>query len=260
MVYHIFLLEIVYALNELKKELFFGLIANGNRQTHLLPSRSLNMAKFYLCEKCGKSYAKLHGLRAHLEAHHGKEGLLKACPICMKTVILMSEHLRMHRESAKCKHKCNQCAKVYPRSSILAAHIRRAHTGERPFVCPHCKKGFAAQSGLRGHQNVSPPRLCKAPQRKAPTLKCPLCPKLFVKKHTLKYHMNTHSGAFPFRCRKCWKAFQHPNQLGSHRKECRQVFFISIQRNNFLSTEHISLRFHFSNHLVPTPVSKLPFF
>ncbi|KAH3897426.1 hypothetical protein DPMN_021614 [Dreissena polymorpha] len=48
------------------------------------------------------------------------------------------------------KHTCSQCGKVFRTPFLLRGHMR-IHTGERPYQCPVCKKGFTQKGNFQSH-------------------------------------------------------------------------------------------------------------
>lgn len=53
-------------------------------------------------------------------------------------------------KTAMKKHTCDFCMKRFSCTSHLVEH-RRIHTGERPFICNFCNKGFTKNWNLRVH-------------------------------------------------------------------------------------------------------------
>ncbi|XP_070985448.1 zinc finger protein 664-like [Oncorhynchus clarkii lewisi] len=81
-----------------------------------------------------------------------------------------------------------------------------AHTGDRPYKCPVCRKRFTNNNHLKTHQRIHTgerPHWCKE------------CGKCFSRKGDLGTHMRTHTGEKPYQCSVCGKSFRR-NRLNEH--------------------------------------------
>lgn len=75
---------------------------------------------------------------------------------------------------------CEICGKTMDSRSIKR-HIR-SHTGERPYPCSYCKKGFSTAFALKTHVRK---------HTKEKPYMCEFCPMAFPQKVSLKTHIRS---------------------------------------------------------------------
>ncbi|XP_067910331.1 zinc finger protein 585A-like [Heterodontus francisci] len=127
---------------------------------------------------------------------------------------------------------CSKCGKRFTQSSNLLTH-HRVHSRERPFTCSVCGKGFTQSSHLTEHQ------LAHTDKR---PFKCSDCKKSFKSRNDLMKHEHTHTGERPFTCSVCGKGFTLSSHLLRHQR------FHTGERPFTCST--CGKRFTLSSHLL----------
>lgn len=86
-------------------------------------------------------------------------------------------------------------------------HIRKCHTGERPYHCLVCGKRFLTGSVFYQH------RLIHRGERR---YECEECGKRFYRADALKNHQRIHTGEKPFGCLFCTKNFRQRGDRDKH--------------------------------------------
>uniref|UniRef100_A0A1A9WGX2 C2H2-type domain-containing protein n=1 Tax=Glossina brevipalpis TaxID=37001 RepID=A0A1A9WGX2_9MUSC len=105
-------------------------------------------------------------------------------------LLLQQEH--EHSEDSCVKGVANLCG-----ISTISSHLRR-HSGENPYKCVVCLKGFP-----RSHVLVIHGRKHTEEKRYV----CSVCDKSFGRSNTLLRHTRTHAGERSHKCTKCTRSF-----------------------------------------------------
>ncbi|XP_048208818.1 zinc finger protein Gfi-1b isoform X1 [Perognathus longimembris pacificus] len=135
-------------------------------------------------------------------------------------------------------YHCVKCNKVFSTPHGLEVHVRRAHSGTRPFACEVCGKTFGHAVSLEQHTHVHSQersfecRMCGKAFKRSSTLSthllihsdtrpypCQFCGKRFHQKSDMKKHTYIHTGEKPHKCQVCGKAFSQSSNLITHSRK-----------------------------------------
>ncbi|ELU16012.1 hypothetical protein CAPTEDRAFT_46375, partial [Capitella teleta] len=158
---------------------------------------------------------------------------------------------RSSLDSDQSKHHCPFCEKVYRFKQNLRDHIN-VHTGKRPHICKHCGASFTHLSNMCAH-------FARTEEGK---FQCPYCEKAYNFKHTLKDHINKHTGLRPHVCKHCGDSFTHLASLCNHIKRRHEEKIPQVRNYSFkcklcghLLKARKSLYEHIDSHLGRKPYS-----
>ncbi|XP_067826070.1 zinc finger protein Gfi-1b [Heptranchias perlo] len=112
-----------------------------------------------------------------------------------------------HYTSELKSYHCIKCNKVFSTPHGLEVHVRRSHSGMRPFSCDLCGKTFGHAVSLEQHMNIhSQERI----------FECKMCGKTFKRSSTLSTHLLIHSDTRPYPCQYCGKRFHQKSDMKKH--------------------------------------------
>uniref|UniRef100_UPI00358FDBC4 LOW QUALITY PROTEIN: zinc finger protein 64-like n=1 Tax=Myxine glutinosa TaxID=7769 RepID=UPI00358FDBC4 len=102
--------------------------------------------------------------------------------------------------------KCDVCGKGFSRRDKLKVHTR-LHSGERPHACTLCSYTAADGSSLSKHLRV---------HRDERPFRCQICPYASRNSSQLIVHLRSHTGDAPFQCPQCEAKFKINSDLKRH--------------------------------------------
>ena len=165
----------------------------------------------HFCDICGREFSSSSGLQMHMDKHSGKKPF--KCPDCdlwFSNRIELRTHSVVHTDERP--FMCDQCDASYKISRQLKDHINQVHLGIHKYQCKYCPKQYSKMELFKNHMSSHTGEM---------PFKCSTCGKGFGRKDKLRRHEILHESdevKYKYPCEYCGKRFTQNNNLKTHIK------------------------------------------
>ena len=110
------------------------------------------LLKSHKCSTCGKAYIDKTSLNAHILSSHNQGEKCFICEQCGKQ-FARNKSLTVHRDThlKEKPFRCFECGRGFTQKNNMKLHMR-THTGVKPYRCSSCSKDFRHKVSLKTHQ------------------------------------------------------------------------------------------------------------
>lgn len=228
---------------------------NSSHVVKVTPSQTVPGFKDYHCNVCNEVLSHRKTLVRHLQQHHRDPNVKPyACGLCpsrFRGKASLYIHTRKHNTQVERRRfPCTQCPKVFTAKQFLKRHEEAVHARLLPFACAHCSKRFYFERHLQQHLVMS--HRSKLTEEQVAGLglihnfQCEECGFSSYSERTIRRHVYSHTGTYPFTCDICNRGFVFRFELTAHHARrhlhqklhchlCSRVFFIKERFDKHLS-------------------------
>ncbi|XP_075529821.1 uncharacterized protein LOC142563161 isoform X1 [Dermacentor variabilis] len=187
-----------------------GLIGNSGTQNKVAEEDVAAPREVFSCEECGDLFSVKESLDNHRRREHRQkpQGKHKCprCPYSSNKSHNVTNHERIH--TGEKPFACQICRRGFSRRAHLDRHLL-VHTEERRYECPDCGQRFTQASNMARHRKLHSGESARCHV-------CPECAKRFAQKAALATHLLTHTGEKPHACAECGVRFAQRGHVRRH--------------------------------------------